>query len=486
MWQACVNAFFCGGCAYIFSSFCCLYAHVILEKTLLFRLLNIEAQYSSGSAAVSVMDKPRTNRGQSVDFAKRIKTSRLYAPRGGKSFSDFSGRFELQNRPKSKPRTFTLGLLYQFLNLCISILFITFAAERYESMFEEICSIYADALDNVGRYVDMETGECIQQMSVREFCLTDRWKPYVERLRAMRAEYGAAAKKMPEYVNTKKMLPGATLSGLFATWPDECVRKDGTKFTAPVSRRETHLQRHTGWLAIDIDLADNEQLSDFENVRMVCRFRPEIALLMRSCSGAGYFGLVRLAYPDRHKEQFKALLRDYAAIGITLDKQCGNIGRVRFASWDNPEDIYINEQACVYAGVMSEAAIPLRERHAGGYSYADSQPSASDFWGNPRVQDRLIEVIVKAMVSGGVNITEDYEEWCKAGWALKAHPYGEQLYHELSRCSGKYNPATTAHKWKQLGVSHTVTGNYLIHACKMTLGEGRYRELCRQVWNELK
>ena len=55
-------------------------------------------------------------------------------------------------------------------------------------MFDEICSIYSDALDNVGRYVDRETGECIQQMTIREFCLTDRWKPYVQHLRAMRKE----------------------------------------------------------------------------------------------------------------------------------------------------------------------------------------------------------------------------------------------------------------------------------------------------------
>ena len=206
-------------------------------------------------------------------------------------------------------------------------------------MFDEICSIYSDALDNVGRYVDRETGECIQQMTIREFCLTDRWKPYVQHLRAMRQEYGSKAKKMQEYIDTKKHLPGATLSGLFSIYDDECERRDGSKFMAPVSRRETHLKQHTGWLAIDIDLADNMQMSNFENVSTICRFRPEIALLMRSCSGSGYFGLVKLAYPERHKEQFKALLKDYAAIGITLDKACSNIGRARFASWDDPEHI---------------------------------------------------------------------------------------------------------------------------------------------------
>lgn len=365
-------------------------------------------------------------------------------------------------------------------------------------MFDELCSIYADALDNEGRYVDQETGECIQQMTIREFCLSDRWKPCVEKLRAMRQEFGDKAKKMDEYINTKKRLPGATLSGLFALYDDECIAKDGRKYVKKVSRRETHLQQHTGWLAIDIDLADNKHLTNFENVRMVCQFRPEIALLMRSCSGVGYFGLVRLAYPDKHKEHFKALLKEYAAIGITLDKQCGNIGRVRFASWDEPEHIYINPQAVAYKGVETEAPQIIPRSIMGYYSSdyirhglnLENNPfgrrESGAFWDDPRVQDRLIEVVVKAMVSRRVNITEEYDDWCKAGWALKGHPYGERLFHELSACSQKYNAANTTLKWRQLGQSNTVTGNYLIHACKQSLGEYTYRELCRQVWNELK
>ena len=56
--------------------------------------------------------------------------------------------------------------------------------------FDVLCSVYTDAHDNYGRFVDMETGEIIQQMTIREFCLTNRWKPVVEKLRAMVAQYG--------------------------------------------------------------------------------------------------------------------------------------------------------------------------------------------------------------------------------------------------------------------------------------------------------
>lgn len=355
-------------------------------------------------------------------------------------------------------------------------------------MFDEICSVYREANDAEGRFVDRETGECIQQMTIREFCLTDRWKPYVQRLRAMRQELGSKAKKMPGYIETKKMLPGATLSGLFALYEDDSLTHPGQRVM--VSRRESHLKQHTGWLAIDIDLADNTQLSNFENIRMVCRFRPEIGLLMRSCSGSGYFGLVRLAYPDRHKAQFKALSQEYAAMGITLDKACSNIGRVRFASWDDPDHIYINEQVVPYRGVaeyipqIMPQAVRLLYCSGRGVTYHDE--GGAQFWEQQRVQDRLIELIVEELVRNNRNITESYEEWVKVGWALRSHPYGLALFHQLSRCSQKYNEGRTNVKWNQLGGSKTVTYNYLIHACKQKLGIEIYQQICRRVWNELK
>lgn len=356
-------------------------------------------------------------------------------------------------------------------------------------MFDEICSIYQDAHDAKGKFVDQETGECITQMSIREFCLTDRWKPYVQHLRAMRKEYGNKAKQMPEYIKTKKKLPGATLSGLFALYEDDSLTHPGQRVM--VSRRETHLKQHTGWLAIDIDLADNMQMSNFENVRMICRFRPEIALLMRSCSGSGYFGLVKLAYPERHKDQFKALLKDYAAIGITLDKACSNIGRVRFASWDDPEHIYINENVVPYKGLEGEQVqlVSLASRQAYCSYNANVGYKAegnSNFWEQKRVQDKLIDIIVQELVGNHRNITESYDDWVKAGWALRSHPYGLDLFHQLSRCSSKYNEAQTNLKWQQLGNSQTVSYNYLIHACKVELGEDFYRQICRRVWSEMK
>lgn len=361
-------------------------------------------------------------------------------------------------------------------------------------MFEEVCSIYSDALDNVGRYVDMETGECIQQMTIREFCLTDRWKPYVVDLRYLIEVFGSKAKKVTWqqvcedglaeryqmyyermvddikshrrredtdadiekriaegsiYDATKKSLPGATLSGLFATWNDECYRKDGSSFFADVSRRETHLWQYTGWLVIDIDLGDNRQLSNFDNIYMTLKFRPEVALLMHSCSGTGLFGLVRLdevpPFPegvdawkhitDHHKARFKALREEYAALGINLDASCGNVGRVRFASWDEPEHIYINNNVKPYCGKAQarQMLVPLSDRRR-------TDAPRSSYQGGTHIdtQDetyrKALRYIEKLEASGKI-LMKDYDDWIKVGMALYDvdSVYGIELWKRISR-----------------------------------------------------
>lgn len=309
-------------------------------------------------------------------------------------------------------------------------------------MFNELCSVYKDAHDAYGDYVDMETGECIKQMTIREFCLTDRWKPYVEHLRAMVAEHGAKkAKAMPEYKQTKEMLPGATPSGLFALYEDESLTHPGRRVM--VSRRETHLQQHTGWLVIDIDLADNLSLVDFNNIRMVARFRPEIGLLMRSCSGTGYFGLVRLAYPEEHKAQFRALRKEYEALGIVLDKACSNIGRVRFASWDDPEHIYINEKCVAYRGLDKQGEAPMLVARA---EQQVVRPVQYDDRNLPYdYQLRQARRLVDKIEAAHVDITGSYDDWLKIGISLyRIDPTeGYLLWKRVSRY--RYADASNGH-----------------------------------------
>ena len=133
-----------------------------------------------------------------------------------------------------------------------------------------------------------------------------------------------------------------------------------------------------------------------------------------------------------------------------------------------------------------EKAAPVAISRKWQYSELDLSVAAyhRSFWDDPRTRDRLVELCVEALVANHVNITEEYDDWVKAGWALKRHPYGEHLFHQLSACSSKYNEAQTSHKWHQLGESKTVTGNYIIHKLKESLGLDVWKDIGRKVWSE--
>ncbi|MCF0208607.1 MAG: PriCT-2 domain-containing protein, partial [Bacteroidaceae bacterium] len=291
--------------------------------------------------------------------------------------------------------------------------------------------------DNYGRYVDRETGEVIQQMTLREFCLSDRWKPTVDRLRLMRNLYGEDAKKMPEYTQTKQLIPGATLSALFEIKPVHDAKKQRTEIK---SRITCNLKQHTGFICIDIDGQDNTSLQDMNSILRTLRHRTEVALLMRSCSGTGYFALIPIAYPDRHKEHFAALMREYASLGITIDKQCGDVTRVRFGSYD--EHPYINEHAIPYDDFITDTQpLSLPRQHF------SIRPTES---GDELISK--IEQLVAKLEHFGIDITNDYGDWYRVGFSLAnlPEPYGRQFFHRVSAICPKYSPAHCDTKFREV------------------------------------
>lgn len=282
-------------------------------------------------------------------------------------------------------------------------------------MFGEICSIYRNAHDAEGNYVDMETGEIIREMSLADFLLTDRWKPVVSSLRDMIAKHGAKkAKSMPEYRQMKERLPGATLSARFSLFEDT----DSHGKVVMCSRRGSHLAQHTGYIVLDIDAGDNEHVANFENILRTLRHRPEVALAMRSCSGTGYFALVRLAHPHYHKEQFRALQREYAIRGITLDPACCDITRVRFASWDCPVSeggcLYVNPDAQPYMGIDLSPQQVIAPKNMTAI-HRDRQQFRTE---DADDLDARVRKYISALERSGTDIAADYHDWIRIGMAF--------------------------------------------------------------------
>ena len=296
------------------------------------------------------------------------------------------------------------------------------------SIFDVKCSVYRSTKDRIG------TGD----MTIAEFLLGERWKDPVLRLRDMVAEYGPLeAKKHEDYKLTKQQLPGATLSGLFSRRKGDC------------------LIQHTGFVAIDIDLGDNTSIGNFGTILRTLRHRAEVAMYMRSCSGTGYFALIPLAYPEHHKKQFRALQKEYAAMGIVLDNACSDITRIRFASYD--EHPYVNEQAIPYMGVDlgSQTLAPRAAVYGGHVDSMDSMVQA-------------VETLVSKLEMHHIDITDSYNDWYRIGFALAnlPNPIGRQMFHRVSAICKKYNPQECDKKFDTLQRPEKIGLGTFFHICE--------------------
>ncbi|MEX1014174.1 MAG: BT4734/BF3469 family protein, partial [Candidatus Paceibacterota bacterium] len=120
-----------------------------------------------------------------------------------------------------------------------------------------------------------------------------------------------------------------------------------------------HFVRHSGFITIDIDGEDHKNLHNFGDLKCLLSNIPEIAYCGLSVSGNGYWGLVKIAYPERHKEHYFALENAFSRYGINLDAQCKNINRLRGYSFD--PDTYFNEYAPIFYHLASEPVSTNKE-----------------------------------------------------------------------------------------------------------------------------
>lgn len=300
------------------------------------------------------------------------------------------------------------------------------------SIFDVPVSLYRDAKDREGRYVDPATCRHMPWLSMGDFLFGGYWQDEVEeyrrRLRELTQQLGDAdkAKHDPSVQEIKKRLPAATLSGYFGN-----------------GRRKDLLTRHTGFLALDIDHQDNPDLDPVVFLQAL-KDRPETAAILRSCSGSGYFVMVRLAYPHLHSEQFYSLYKEMRYQGITLDKACSDVTRLRFASWDDAP--YINENAIPYQGVVqvSERDV-LQHRHE-----ANAQRQYVGYTKQRTIN--LVDGLVKKIVATQTDICDDYTEWVKCGFALSRldEDLGRGWFDAISSVGkGKYDPAACARKYQE-------------------------------------
>lgn len=263
-------------------------------------------------------------------------------------------------------------------------------------------SVYNGVTDNVGIICPL-----------RAFLFSKKHRKDVERVRSL---YGSEA-----YKQEKKHLPMAAISGTFRT------------------RNIGDLIEHTGLICIDIDAKDNPHLDMAEDVMPRLRELPYVFYAGKSVSGNGYFAIIPLLHKGLHRQHYCSLKHVFLEMGINIDKNCGDVTRTRFISYD--DNFYMNENAELYDGLESED----EWRKNISVFPASSVGSLPE---NGLTDEQKVEFCVRMIEERHIDITEGYANWVSVGASLASMgERGRNYFHRVSRQNAGYKYGQTDRKF---------------------------------------
>lgn len=269
-----------------------------------------------------------------------------------------------------------------------------------KSIFDQPITIYGSAYDSKGTVGTLS-----------EFLFGDFSREDVLRIRS--------TSEKSEKAYLKRLLPCATISGVFGP-----------------TRNSKNLKQHSGFVCLDIDGKDNPDITNWDYLKEQLAAIPQIAFSSLSVSGKGLFLLVPIQYTSCHKGHFLQLEEDFKRMGIVLDHNCSDVSRLRTKSYDaNP---YVNENALIYnkVKVIERPKLVIY--------------SANVNFGNGNIIEQ-VACCCDIISSRGIDITSNYENWVKVGFALASlGESGRPFFHVCSSQNVKYNRDETDRKFDNL------------------------------------
>lgn len=195
----------------------------------------------------------------------------------------------------------------------------------------------------------------------------------------------------------KRKIPGYTISGTFS------------------ERNGKSLIKHTGLIGIDFDKVENIN-AVFD---ILCKDEFSYSVF-KSASHLGLCAIIKID-ATKHRESFDGLQQYYFdRYNLTIDPSCKDITRLRYVSYD-PE-LYINEKSKVFKQYLKSKEID------------DTKIEIPH-------TDKRFGFVLKQIEDKQIDITGDYRQWIKLGFAIGSR-YGEnglEFFQAISKYSNKYN-----------------------------------------------
>lgn len=216
----------------------------------------------------------------------------------------------------------------------------------------------------------------------------------------------------------KEKIPACTISGLFDN-----------------ERKAEQLTKHSGYICIDCDSKDNEDLL-LKREQLGCD--PRIYAFHISVGGKGlaiYFKI----NPSKHFDSFQAIEKYLAdEYKIIIDASGKDISRLRFVSFD-PE-IFINNNAEKWVSYLKKEQI-----------------APISF--NPVYAKNDINYCIDQLLEKRIDITQSYKDWVSICLGL-IHEFGEAgraLFHSVSSLNADYKHEESEKLFNKL-VNHSPNG----------------------------
>lgn len=163
------------------------------------------------------------------------------------------------------------------------------------------------------------------------------------------------------------------------------------------------IEKQNSLICVDIDKKDNPMIID--KVPEILKSIRNVAYFNKSVSGNGYFAIIPIRDRRKFKLHFNALRRTFEQFGITIDKSCSNVNRLRYYSYPDG-NTYINPNADIYTDVYE---IPKK---------VDKDYSEIS------ITDKRINDMMQYVKDHKLDITETYDDWVKVAISI-ANTFGE-------------------------------------------------------------
>lgn len=195
-------------------------------------------------------------------------------------------------------------------------------------------------------------------------------------------------------------------------------------------------------ICIDIDKQDNTR-SIADIYKDICKLK-YVAYAGKSVSGKGIFCIIPISSDkDKFKQHFLALKEEFEQMGIVVDKNCSNINRLRYYSYDDNK--YINPNANLYSKTK-EIEINVSKTFNNEIGKDE----------NEKTIIKIINILQankdKIKNNKNLDITYSYNNWYRIGAAI-ANTFGQdgfKYFNAISELSTKYNLYECKDKYDEL------------------------------------